>query len=166
MNNGGTHSTHKAIFLAENGIDAMKTLRYIYNKRKNKHKDSSGSEFFSFVYWIPLSNIGIRLLRFFRVENWESIIENALFYGCNLDCVTQCYWKNKKLRYSFLNSKIPKLITLKRAIKKYEYSISIYCFPHQVPFLEKFFEKKVNLIQISLERVEELLEVDSCFDKQ
>ena len=50
-------------------------------------------------------------------------IENALFHGCNLDCVTQCYWKNKELRYSFLNSEIPKLITLKRVIKKYEFSI-------------------------------------------
>ena len=164
LNNGGTHSTHKAIFFTENGIDAMKTLRYIYNKRKNKHKDASGSDFLYFVYWLPLSNIGIRLLRFFLIDNWENIIENALFYGCNLDCVTQCYWKNKELRYSFLNSNIPKLIKLKRAIKKYEYSISIYCFPHQVSFLEKFFEKKVNLIQISLERVEELLEVDAYDD--
>ena len=52
----------------------------------------------------------------------------------------------------------------KEAIKKYEYSLYIYCFPHQVSFLEKFFEKKVNLIQISLERVEELLEVDAYDD--
>ena len=42
----------------------------------------------------------------------------------------------------------------------------IYCFPHQVSFLQEFFGENVNLIQISLESVEELLEVDSCFDKQ
>ena len=30
--------------------------------------------------------------------------------------------------------------------------------------MEKFFEKKVNLIQIPLKRVEELLEVDACND--
>ena len=66
----------------------------------------------------------------------------------------------------FLDSNIARLITFKRKALKHKLSFSIYCFPHQVSFLQEFFGEKVNLIQISLESVEELLEVDSCFDKQ
>ena len=119
------------------------------------------------MYFIPLSEIGIRLLRFFAVDNWTEILHNSLFYDWNCHFDAPCYRKNDgEYRYSFLDSNIARLITFKRKASKYELSFSIYCFPHQVSFLQKFFGEKVNLIQISLESVEELLEVDSCFEKQ
>lgn len=167
LNNGGTHRAHNAIFLAENGMDAIKSLRYLYNKRKNKHKDYSGTEFFPFVYFIPLSEIGIRLLRFFAVDDWTDILHKSLFYGWDSHFDAPCYRENDgEYYYSFLDSNIARLITFKRKVLKHKLSFSIYCFPHQVSFLQEFFGEKVNLIQISLESVEELLEVDSCFDKQ
>lgn len=89
------------------------------------------------------------------------------FYDWNCHFDAPCYRKNNgEYRYSFLDSNIARLITFKRKATKDQLSFSIYCFPHQVSFLQEFFGEKVNLIQISLESVEELLEIASYFDKQ
>ena len=163
--NGGEWNAYSCVFLTNDGMIAIKTLRYIYNKRKNKKKDHSGTEFYSSVHWIPLTEEGARQLRFFSIPYWTRKIEKVLFANATTYFnVSYGYWLEDMYQHSFLSGDIAQLICFKKTVLKTEEPFLIYCFPHQVSFLKTFFGDRVALRVIKLEQIENLLKVDEYFD--
>lgn len=163
--NGGRCDAHSCIFLTNDGMVAVKSLRYIYNKRTNKKKDYSGTKFYSSVYWVPLTEDGARQLRFFCVPLWWHKIEQGLFARAERAwTVSYAYCIDGEVQHSFLCGDIAKLICFKKTVLKTEIPFAIYCFPHQVSFLEIFFGNKVSLRIVKLKQIENLLKADEYFD--
>ena len=163
--NGGRCDAHSCIFLTDDGMVAVKSLRYIYNKRTNKKKDHSGTKFYSSVYWLPLTEDGARQLRFFSIPYWTKKIEKVLFANATTYFnVSYGYWLEDMYQHSFLCGDIAQLICFKKTVLKTEDPFLIYCFPHQVSFLKTFFDNRVALRVIKLEQIENLLQVDEYFD--
>jgi hypothetical protein len=159
--NGGECNAHSCIFLANDGMTAVKSLRYIYNKRTNKKKDNSGTEFYYSVHWVPLTEEGARQLYFFSIPDWISKIERVLFGDSkSYFNVSYGYWREDMYQHSFLSGDIAQLICFKKTVLKTEEPFLIYCFPHQVSFLKTFFGDRVALRVIKLEQIENLLKVE------
>ncbi len=153
--NGGTYNANRTIFLAKDGMCAVKTLRYIYNKRHNRHKDSSGSKFYNMVYYVPLSEDGIKQLSLYKINDWENIIKGKLFGKKNTEIPypiqDNSYW------FVFLDGDIAKLIQAKREISKQPHNYKIVCFNHQEEFLRKFFPFKIPIFTLTFEKVGKML---------
>lgn len=155
--NGGKYAAFKTIFFGTDIMNAVKTLRYLYNKRTNKHKDYTGSQFYSKVYFLPLSKEGARYFRAFTVKDWETKILKAL-YPKDHDWGNE-YWHNteKAYYYSFLDFDIAGLLYVKKKIKETPFPYVIVCYKHQEDFVKKIFSKKIRTLIVDFERVEHVL---------
>lgn len=162
--NGCGYCAYSCIFLTNDGMSAIKSLRYLYNKRKNKKKDHTGTEFYYSVHWVPLTDEGKRFLRFFSVPDWDYKIEEVLFSNKNRDpFLPSTYWVDDERVYSFLTGNIAELICFKKAVIKIKASFRIYCFSYQIPFLKIFFDNKALFGIVRFEQVEKLLKMEQNF---
>lgn len=155
--NGGKSAAYRTIFFGTDIMNAVKTLRYLYNKRTNKHKDYTGTQFYSKVYFLPLSKDGARYLRVFTVKDWETKILKAL-YPKDHDWGNE-YWHNteKTYYYSFLDFDIAGLLYIRKKVKETPFSYIIVCYKHQEDFVKKIFSKKIRTLIVDFESIEHVL---------
>ena len=99
-NNGGRYleKSPACIMLTENEMHVVNTLRYVYNKRANKHKDYTQSSFYRHVYAIPLSSDGMRILRLFHLGDWQEILARKI-------CPKERGWLTTDNRFAVDNGK-------------------------------------------------------------
>ena len=162
--NGCGYCAYSCIFLTNDGMSAIKSLRYLYNKRKNRKKDRTGTEFYYSVHWVPLTDEGKKFLRFFSAPNWKDKIEKIFFSNQPREpFMPSTYWVNDERVYSFLTGDIAELISFKKAIMKIKVPFRVYCFSYQIPFLKSFLGNEVVFGITTLERVEKLLKADENF---
>ncbi len=159
--NGSGYEAYSCIFLADDELYAIKTLRYIYNKRHNRHKDCTGSKFYLNVHFIPLSKEGIRQLRFFQIEDFRYKLQKWVMPSILRDYTYKTFiYFEKKFWFTFLDGNIADLISAKKEMAKAPARDYVFiCFPHQKEFLRKFISSKVNLFVVKLENAEKILEL-------
>ena len=160
--NGGRYlkKSPACIMFTEDEMHVVNTLRYVYNKRANKHKDYTQSKFYRHVYAIPLSSNGMRILRFFHLGDWQDLLARKL-------CSNGHSWLTEDNRfavndgerfyYNFLDCDVASLLYMKKQMGKYTKVDAIICFEHQIPFIQKLFSKKINIRCFSIDTVEKIL---------
>ena len=161
-NNGGgfLEKSPACIMFTENEMHVVNTLRYVYNKRANKHKDYTQSSFYRHVYAIPLSSDGMRILRLFHLGDWQEILARKI-------CPKERGWlttdnrfavdNGKTFYYNFLDCDVASLLYMKKQMKKGTQVDAIVCFEHQIPFIQELFSKKINIRCFSIDTVEKIL---------
>ena len=145
------------------GESDEKVLKTVLNSEEKNGKDFRLDFIYRAVYFIPLNENGMRLFRFFLVQNWREQLQELLFDESerldelsSLECDA---YVNGVYVFSYLDLDIAKLIRFKNATLDGEMDYEIVCYPFQVKFIKEYFGKDVKVKTIELIAIEQALGV-------
>ena len=155
------------IMFANNGqvvLDSIKQSRVKRsvkgaNGRWYKEAPVSIMDVYSSVYYIPLDENGIRLLRILLVEDYRKKITETFFtkeqmnhsYN-NFDAI-----KDGKLYFNHLDSDMKKLVYLYEYMTYHKLTGNILCYNFQLSYLQVYFGNKASYYVCKLDVIEERL---------
>lgn len=139
---------------------ALKTIRF-HSRSLRTETVLSGK--YNSLHFIPLDDVGQKLLRMLTIPNWkqrlyelifepESIVENGIFAYDALE--------DNEYILCFMDSDIAKLSSFIQSVRTTDYKWSVLCFREQVPFLRSFLGEDVVIRSHKLDDVLEELETE------
>lgn len=159
-NAGLNGDVDSAIFFSKDDDAFLKSLA---EARKDNIKDFNIELLYRNFYYIPLSKEGVRQLKFFNIENWEEKILDMFFpvetRSKSGELRTYDAMKDGEYFLLFLNSNVSRLLRYKKTTENWGGTFNVICFKHQVDFVNKICENKVNVKYVNLEDIEKRLEV-------
>ncbi len=152
MNAGIEKITSAIMFYASDEI-AIETVRDI---KANEHLDLGFMKIYPKIYFVPLSDEGIRQLRLFVKPKWQ---ERAIKYLFEDNVELNPYFDidatidGARMLCSF-DGDVARLIRFKNGVMSTNCKFGIVCFPHQERIIKEFFGFEVPLTVIPLEEIE------------
>jgi len=155
--NAGVKEITSALLFGNSPEIAMNT---IIESDKSKKKESRFDKTYPYIYFIPMDQNGIRLMRILTLPDWKEKVLNAIFdskerQGCEF-MVYDAYLDGV-YKYSHLDSDIARLIRFNSAFETESENFEVICFPWQVKFLKRYLSKSVKLKQVNIDALEEIL---------
>lgn len=115
------------------------------------------------IFFVPMDDFGIRLLRVLTIRNWQERILNALFdpkiRSYNRGSFTYDAHENGEFQFSYLDGNIWRLFRFREAILNREGKFKIICCPEQLPFLRKYMGSLARFSTVTMENAERVLEI-------
>ena len=138
----------------------------------DRRKKISITSVYKNIYFIPKTEFGIRMLRFFCVPDFASKIKNCLYEKKYLDAKDDEYeydiYKNGKYYLSILDGNIGRMEPYWGFLQRHKYNGKVLCYPEQEKMVKSYFGKKVEIQKIDISAIEEILDVDrrTLFDEE
>lgn len=156
--NSKISAINSAILFGQSETVALNTITESDKSRKQEFRFDA---IYRNIYFIPLSEDGMRQLRFLTVPNWNEKILDLLFepedrsYNRGLfeyDAVV-----DGEYVYSYLDGDIARLIRLHQTLDVDPKEVVVLCFPYQIAFLREYLGQRVEIRVIDMDTVEEEL---------
>lgn len=158
--NTNIQTIDSAILFGRSEETALKTLKEV---NKNHRLEFRFDQIYRHIYFIPISQFGIRILRLFCIPNWKHKLINILFrpesLSNGLGIAEYDAYINETYIYSSLDYDIARLIRLKESIKLNCEKYEIICFPEQLDFLREYLGVDIVFKTITLTAVERAMGV-------
>jgi len=150
MNAGLEEVTSVILF----GSDARIALQTVVESDKSRKRQVRFDRIFFNIYFVPLNEDGINLLKILTLSNWHEKLMNALFnprtrskgYG---SVEYDAFWKGKYF-YSHIDSDIARLIRFREALLTQEHPFEVLCLPWQTQYLKEYLGDSVILKQFEM----------------
>ena len=153
--NAGIHEVDSAILLGNDADVALDTLIFA---DEDKHKEYRFDSIYDHIHYVPLSQEGIRQLRFFLTPRWQEQVLELLFD------YNQRSFNNGLFEYdafvdgtyilAHFDGDIARLIRYREGIENVYARHEVLCFPHQVSYLRQYLGDRVAIKTIDIETLE------------
>lgn len=153
--NAGVGNVDSAILFGEDAATALNTLM---DAEENSHKEYRFDGIYDHIHYVPLSQDGIRQLRFFLIPRWQEQLLEMLFDD------TQRSFNNGRFEYdAFVDGKyilthfdgdIARLIRYREGIEHIPAHHEVLCFPHQVGYLRSYLGDAAHIKTIDIKTLE------------
>jgi hypothetical protein len=153
MNAGLDEVTSALLF----GVNQDIALRTLTESDKTRKKQVRFDRIYHHIYFIPLDQNGIDLIKMLILPDWNEKLMSALFNQAmrprgHGSMEFDAYWEDKYI-FSHLDSDIARLIRLSEALRGRNQPVEVLCFPWQVKFLQSYLGESVILKQIQMPAV-------------
>lgn len=150
------------------GSDYSVAMGMLEDMKKNKKLDNGLFQTYQNIFFVPMNDFGIRLLRILTTWNWREKILSCLFrsggrfYG--MGSFTYDTYTDGVYQLSFLDGDIWRLFRFREAILDREGEFQVVCYKEQVEFLKAYLGDLVTLRVGAIETVESWLDIgeNSC----
>lgn len=143
------------------GFSEQKAFETIVASSGNNKADFLLNAVYRNVYFVPLDENGVRLLRIFLVPNWREQLLSALFLDDTRSYdVGQFEYDAKEngvYYLSYFEGNIARLLRFREAVRILKCPFSVLCFPFQVPFIKECFGGDIDVRTIEMDAIEEEL---------
>ena len=152
----------EAAVMFGNGYDVA--LEMMEELRQTQQMDNGLFATYTNIFFIPMDDFGVRLLRIITVPNWPERIMKGLFkpemrsYGRG--SFTYDAYDNGVYFLSFLDGDLWRLFRFREAILDRSGSFRVVCFQEQIPFLKSYLGDKVTLSTVKMEAVERVFRIE------
>lgn len=159
--NAGTRRIDSAILLGESEKIALRTLLESDRSRRLELRFDS---IYRHIHFIPMDEAGIRQLRLITAPDWKAQLLELLFepgvlsFDRGLFEYDACIGGTYVL--SHLDGDIARLIRFREAIAGQNGQFEVLGFPHQTHFLKEYLGQAAAVKTISMDAVEEGLEIE------
>ena len=131
------------------------------DKRRKKQTVPQLDKVYRNVYYIPLTEDGIRQFRFFLVDNWQEKILTGLYQPSERSYNTGHFeydaFVDGVYSFSFLDGNVARLLRFKGETLLKNRKFEVLCFDFQEEFLRKLLNERVMIYSVSMEDVEKTL---------
>ena len=147
------------------GSDYSVALEILEDMKKNEGLDNGLFKTYQNIFFVPLNEFGVRLLRILTRWNWKERILSCLFrnggrsYGRG--SFTYDAYTDGVYQLSFLDGDIWRLFRFREAILDRERKYQVVCYQEQAEFVRAYFGDLVTLRVGQIGTVEEWFEIDS-----
>lgn len=139
-------------------LDMMEELR---NTQK---MDNGLFATYTNIFFIPMDDFGVRLLRILTLPNWYERLQQGLFKrevrSFGKGSFTYDAYQNGIFCLSFLDGDLWRLFRFREAILSREGIFCVYCFHEQVDFLRQYLGNAVRLVTVGIESVERVFKIE------
>ena len=139
-------------------LDMMEELR---NTQK---MDNGLFATYTNIFFIPMDDFGVRLLRILTLPNWYERLQQGLFKrevrSFGKGSFAYDAYQNGVFCLSFLDGDLWRLFRFREAILKREGNFCVYCFHEQVDFLRQYLGNTVRLVTVGIESVERVFKIE------
>ena len=158
--NAGLDEVNSAILFGRDISVALKTL---IESDKTKKMELRFDKIYNNIYFLPMNNDGIELLKILVLPDWNAKLLNILLppemrktgYGF---MEYDGFFEGKYI-FSFINSNIARLVRLKEALKFQKENFEILCLSWQVKFLKGFLDETVSYRVYEIDAIKKALGV-------
>ena len=153
-----------AIVFGESMETMEKTLEEMSEEKRTKKQTAPVVEkSYRDLYYIPLTEKGIRMFRMFLVPDWREKILSGL-YKSSERSYNKGHFEYDALvdgvySFSFLDGNIARLIRFKNVTDRKTRQTEVLCFDFQEEFLRNFLDERVMIYPVSMEDVEKTLKL-------
>lgn len=154
-----TSMIYSAILFGQDYSVVLESINKAYKFRKYKRRFDG---IYKNIYFIPLNEFGIRLLKTLLVPDWDEIILDMLFLPQDrarkdyvmgdVDAVV-----GDEYALSILDGDISRLIRLKESMRRHLHRTTVICYPEQGEMVRQFMGDQVKIVTVTLRDVEEEL---------
>lgn len=145
------------------GADYDVALNMLKEMKETQKMDNGLFHTYKDIFFIPMDDFGVRLLRVLTTWNWQERILNALFNSkvrsYNRGSFTYDAHENGEFQFSFLDGNIRRLFHFREAIMNRDLRCRVVCYHEQVEFVQKYLADLVSLRTGRIDTVESWLEI-------
>lgn len=143
------------MFYARDEI-AIETVRDI---KANEHLDFGFINIYPKIYFVPLGEEGIRMLKLFVRPKWQ---ERAIKYLFKDNVELNPYFDvdatiDGASILCFFDGDVARLIRFKNKVMFENCQYGVVCFPHQEKIVKEFFDTEVPIRVIQMEQIEKII---------
>lgn len=154
--NAGVPNLDDAILFGASEQIAIDTLDSSF---KTASKGNRITEVYDHIYFVPMDEFGVRLLRFLLVPDRNERLMSLLFRpeerSYNRGLVEYDAFVDGSYIYSHLECDIARLNRFRDGIASVPGNYTVLCYPHQLSFLRSFLGPKVVFRTMELDQLEE-----------
>lgn len=147
-----------AVLLGESDSVALRTL---LESDKSRRLEFRFDSIYRHVHFIPMNELGVRLLRILAVPDWNETLLDLLFEpedrSYNKGAFEYDACVEGVFVLSHLDGDLARLIRFREAIRNQTVKTEVLCYPHQVPFLREYLGQTVAIKTIGMDSVEEAI---------
>ncbi len=156
------------------GADYNIALDLLQQIKETKKQDNGFFRTYHQMFFVPMDEFGVRLLRLVTSVNWREELLSSLFepeqYTASWGSLQFDVLIDGIETYCFLNGDIRNLFRFRETILMHREGVSsgsaiegykIICYPEQLAFVQEFFGDLVEYATVSMDEVERVLELDS-----
>ena len=144
-----------------NGYDVA--LDMMEELRENQQMDTGLFATYTNIFFVPMDDFGVRLLRILTLPNWYERLQQGLFKrevrSFGKGSFTYDAYQNGIFCLSFLDGDLWRLFRFREAILSREGNFCVYCFHEQVDFLRRYLGDRIRLATVSIESVERVFKI-------
>lgn len=161
-----SYPLRRAAVMLGNGYDVA--LDMMEELRENQQMDTGLFATYTNIFFVPMDDFGVRLLRILALPNWYERLQQGLFKrevrSFGKGSFTYDAYQNGIFFLSFLDGDLWRLFRFREAFLDREGSFRVVCFQEQIPFLKKYLGDKVTLSTVKMETVERVFKIEEkCF---
>lgn len=116
------------------------------------------------IFFVPMDDFGVRLLRILTLPDWYERLQQGLFKrevrSFGKGSFTYDAYQNGIFCLSFLDGDLWRLFRFREAILSREGNFCVYCFHEQVDFLRQYLGDRIRLATVSIESVERVFKIE------
>lgn len=158
-----------AIVIGDDFDVAREILLRSHLDRRKKIRITSA---YNHLYYIPKTDFGIRMLRFFCVPEFSEKIKTSLYQKKYLDEKEDEFeydiFKDGRYYLSILDGNIGRMERYWSFLHEHKYKGKVICYPEQEQMVKSYFGNKVEILKVNISEIEEILDVDrrGLFDEE
>ena len=145
------------------GADYDVALNMLKEMKETQKMDNGLFHTYKDIFFIPMDDFGVRLLRVLTTWNWQERILNALFNSkvrsYNRGSFTYDAHENGEFQFSFLDGNIRRLFHFRESIMNRDLRFRVVCYHEQMEFVQKYLADLVSLRTGRIDTVESWLEI-------
>ena len=145
------------------GVDYDVALNMLKEMKETQKMDNGLFHTYKDIFFIPMDDFGVRLLRVLTTWNWKERILGRLFKqeerSYNMGSFTYDARVDGVFELSFLDGDIWRLFRFREAILNREGKFRVVCYHEQVEFVQKYLGDLVTLRTGKIDTVEKWLEI-------
>ena len=161
MNFSDNAELESAMMLASGYDIAKLTLAFLGNVNKVQNRFD---QIYKHLHFIPMNAFGIRLIKLLSLPDWNEMLLELLFDEEELATTGASFGydaiRDGVYMFSFLDSDIFRLNAFWDVVRYQKYKASVICFPEQVPFLRDLLRDKVSLQTVTMDMVENAINME------
>lgn len=156
--NAGITQIDSALLFGASDETALQTM---LESDKSRRPEFRFDAIYRHVYFVPMNEHGIRMLRILALPDWNERLLDLLFEPA------QRSYNKGNFEYdacvdgvfvlSHLDGDLARLIRFRDAIQNQKVPTEVLCYPHQVPFLREYLGQTAELKTIGIDSVEEAI---------
>ena len=146
------------------GKDYDTALKMLEEMKRTRNMDNGLFNTFKDIFFVPMNDFGVRLLRVLTTWNWREQILDGLFdeedRSFDRGSFTYDAHVNGEFQMSFLDGNIRRLFHFREAILNRDLKCRVVCYHEQVEFVQKYLGDLVSLRTGKVDTVENWLNIE------
>lgn len=155
------------------GADYNIALDLLQQIKETKKQDNGFFRTYNQILFVPMDDFGVRLLRILTLDNWRKKLLDALFepeqYTTSWGTLQFDMIVDGIDTFCFLNGDIRNLFRFRETILMHREGVSsgsaiegykVICYPEQLTLVQKFFGDLAEVATVTMDELENVLEID------